>query len=50
MTTLPQDKHIKWIETCWSNNKWLRCVISDFHYGVNDVFTLLGCYAASKGS
>jgi len=26
------------------------CVISSFHRGVNEIFTLLGCYAALIGN
>jgi hypothetical protein len=43
------DNHMKWIETYWSNNKWVRCVISEFHHGVKEVFTLLRCYVEFNG-
>jgi hypothetical protein len=38
------------VATIYGKDKLSQCVISTFHHGVNEIFTLLGCYTVLVGS
>jgi hypothetical protein len=46
LLTMKLNAHIAMI----CGKKLSHCVISSFHHGVNEIFTLLGCYTAFIGS